>query len=250
MNGSVPKTEHYTARLAGRELVWAFRFPETKRFLKKWISGSAEERKDAVHVSDEEFADWAGYGNTIDGFAEFCLLCQQTSEALLPAGRCVIHAAAVRFRDRAFLIAAGSGVGKSTQVRTLMELYPEEVTIINGDKPILECRENGDVIVHSSPWNGKEGWCGAEAAPLAGIFVLRRGEKNDLMPLTPQAAAPHIYLSIFQSWHNEDIMRRVGDLADKILSSSPVWLLTNKGVPDSTRLMYDIMKREAVKYGI
>ncbi len=243
MSRIVPETVLIrSTNLAGVSLSWAFHFPETEHYLRKWIVGSSEDTDGAIRVSDTEFSDWASFGNTIDAFAEFCLLCQQTSEALLRKDRCVIHAGAVRFRDKAFLIAGGSGVGKSTQIRTIMELYPDEIAVINGDKPVLEAKEDGTTIVHPSPWNGKEGWHGAEAAPLGGIFLLRRGEANSIEPIAPQAAAAFLYQQIFQSYSSEEMIRLAGALEERILKSAPVWLFTNQDVPDSTRLLMNTMK--------
>ena len=252
MNIINPQTEHlYTASLAGVSLTWAFRFEDTAKYLRKWISGPQEAPEDVckvVRVSDQELKDWESFGNTIDAFAEFCLLCQQTSEALLPMDRCVIHAGAVRFRDRAYLISGGSGVGKSTQIRTLQELYSGEVSVINGDKPVLQAEENGTIIVHPSPWNGKEGWHGAEAAPLAGIFLMRRGAENDVRPAEIGFAAPFLYQQIFQSFTSEDIIKLAGAFEDKMLKNVPAYHFTNKEVPESTRLLMDTM--EALSHGI
>lgn len=237
------QTNHlYCASLAGVPLIWAFHFPETERYLRKWITGPSEESSNAIQVSEEELSDWASFGNKVDAFAEFCLLCQQTSEALLRHGCCVIHAGAICFQNRAWLIAGGSGVGKSTQIKTLLDLYPDDVTVINGDKPVLECREDGTIIVHPSPWNGKEGWHGAETAPLGGIFLMRRGEENKVESIDPGAAAPFLYLQIFQSFTSKETIRLAGNMEEKILTSVPVWLFTNQDVPESTRLLMNTMK--------
>ena len=239
----------YTAALAGQSLSYAFHFPETARYLRRYLTGEASApAEDAVRVSEWEFADWASVGNTIDDFAEFCLLCQQTSQRLLASDRCVFHAAAVRFRDRAWLIAAGSGVGKSTQCRNLMELDPEGITIINGDKPILEATADG-VIVHPSPWNGKEGWHGAEAAPLAGLILLRRGDENAIRSLEPEEAVFRAFSSVFQSWQNEASLRLAAKMTEKIVRAAPIWMLTSAVIPDSTLLLYEIMQQEGEQHG-
>lgn len=251
MSESRKTVEHlFQAELGGVPLIWGFRFAETERYLRKWISGSvgdsseylSENAAGNVRVSEREFQDWASYGNRIDAFAEFCLLCQQTSEALLRYDRCVFHAGAIRYKDKACLIAGGSGVGKSTQIRTLMELFPGEISVINGDKPVLEYALDGTIIVHPSPWNGKEGWQGAEKAPLAGIFYLERGAENRIQRFDMKAAAPLLYLQIFQPFTSKETMHLAGALEEKILKSVPVWRFTNKDVPESTRLLMETMK--------
>lgn len=240
----------YPVNLAGMQLTWTFRFSETAGYLRPWLGEPLDVvPEDAIRVTDEDFSAWNGLGISYSAVGEADLICQPTSEHWMPDG-CVFHAAAIRFRDRAFLIAAGSGVGKSTQVRTLQELYPGESGIISGDKPILRCREDGSVMVHPSPWNGKEGWRGADAAPLGGIFLLRRGEENSIEPISPAQASARVFLQIFQSYRSGESIRRAGEVTEKILKSAPTWLMTNKGVPDSTRLMYQTMIQEVTQHGI
>lgn len=239
----------FPVELAGKSMTWAFRFPQTAGYLRPWLGAPLDDvPPDALRVTDEDFAAWDGRGISCSAVGEADLICIPASEALMPDG-CVFHAAAIRFMNHAFLIAAGSGVGKSTQVKTLRELYLSEVGVISGDKPILRCREDGSIVVHPSPWNGKEGWRGADAAPLGGIFLLRRGEKNAMEPLSPAQASAWVFMQIFQSYRDGDSIHRAGETAERILRSAPVWMMTNKGVPDSTRLMYETMLQEVTGNG-
>lgn len=123
-----------------------------------------------------------------------------------------------------------------------MKLCPGETGIINGDKPVLECSTDGTVMVHPSPWTGKEGWAGAEAAPLAGIVLLRRGKENSMVPARTTVAACGIFKSIFQSFENDQMIQNAAALAEKIIKSAPVWMLTSRDVPDSTKLLINTMK--------
>ena len=193
-------------------------------------------------VSDQQFEDWIRSGNQRDAYGEFCLLCMPVSEALLKYKRCLFHAAAISYKGKAWLIAAGSGTGKSTQCRNLLEMCPGEVSVINGDKPVIEVREDGKVIVHPSPWNGKEGWHGAPAAPLAGIVLLRRGLENSLVSITKEEAAIRVFLSVFQDYTDEEAIRMAAAMAEKMVNSSPIWLMTTHTVPDSTKLLYECIK--------
>jgi len=44
---------------------------------------------------------------------------------------------------RAWLLAGPSGVGKSTQIKSLQSLEPGAFGVICGDRPVLELREDG-----------------------------------------------------------------------------------------------------------
>ena len=229
----------YYGRIAETKVNWKFRFPETEHYLRKYVTDrTAEESEDTIAVSDQEYSDWESFGNTIDAFAEFCLLCEQTSEFLLLKDRCIIHAVALAMGGYSWLIAAGSGVGKSTLCRTLVEKYPQDIQVINGDKPALECAEKQRVIVHPSPWNGKEGWQGAQKAPLAGIFLLRRSDKTEIEAASESEAAVRLYLSIFQSFSDEAVIRASGKMTEALLKAVPVWNLLSNHPSNAAELIY------------
>ena len=75
--------------------------------------------------------------------AEADALIPVISDWLLPKG-CVFHSAAFWWRGKAYLLTGPSGIGKSTQLRNWMDLYPKETELINGDKPILCFDDNTD----------------------------------------------------------------------------------------------------------
>ena len=228
----------YSLELAGVPLTGGFRYEKTADYLGDAVTGPAA-GGEPLTVGDWEWSIWPQTGKPVDAFAEYSLFVYGASTALLAHDRCAIHAAAVRWRDRAWLIAAEPGVGKSTQVRTLQELHPGEFSVICGDKPILERREDGSILVHPSPWNGKEGWHGAEAAPLGGVVRLLRGEENGIEPFPVKDAAWPLYSFLIHTGETEENIRGAAAIADAVLSSVPAWRMTTHQVPDSTRLLYE-----------
>ncbi len=237
--------EVYRLTLAGVTIDCRFEFADTPRCFGGYVSGPYPEGECAVALSE---ACRRGFLEE-NAFNEYSTFALAVSDRLLTQGRCVMHAAAFRFRNRAYLICAPSGVGKSTQMKTLTELYPGEFSVISGDRPVLEATENG-IIVHPSPWNGKEGWCGAGKAKLAAIILLKRGEQSDLQMLKPRSCAARIYSSIFNSAEDEESIRRTAAFAELLLKQTPVWEFINGGVPNSTRLLYEKVLREAEDYGV
>ncbi|MBO4562906.1 MAG: hypothetical protein J5772_04760 [Clostridia bacterium] len=230
-----------TIDLAGIPLRCHFSSEESIRFFSAYEAAKGAVPYADVTVPDEAF-DYIrklGYGE--DEYAEAGLFTAYASDALLDTGRCIIHAVAVRKGDRAWLISARSGVGKSTQVRVLNELFPGEFSIICGDRPILQLLDDGRVLVHPSPWNGKEAWMGADAAPLEGIICLARGEENRVDPLKPRDAVIPIFDSLIQSGSSEDHIRMAASFENELLSRVPVWKMVNRGVPDSTALLYSTL---------
>ena len=238
-------TNNPVVSLSGIKIRCNLQFQDTSGHLHSIIQDGCDAGAEACEeaaVSEIQFADWMSVGNQKDAYGEFCLLCMPISEALLKHGRCLFHAAAVFYKGRAWLIAAGSGMGKSTQCRNLVTMYPDEFTVINGDKPVIEAREDRSVMVYPSPWNGKEGWHGAPAAPLAGIVLLRRGLDNSLVAITKEEAAIRVFLSVFQDYTDEEAIKMAAAMAEKMVNSSPIWLMTTHTVPDSTKLLYECIK--------
>ena len=97
-------------------------------------------------------------------------------------------------------------------------------------------------MVHPSPWNGKENWHGAEAAPLAGIIFLKQGKENTIQTLTAQEAVVGALSSVFHSYETEEVVKKAAKLTTALLKNTPLWLLTNKGDLESSTLLLDTLK--------
>lgn len=235
----------YHAHLAGGiGIDFAFEFEDTCRYLEAYLTkDTVLPNKNCIYVGESEYADWKALGNTTrNAYAEYSLLSMRTSEMLMPHRCMVFHAVALRWHDRAWLISAPPGIGKSTQFRNLHELHPDEMGIICGDRPIIEMRDDGSVFVHPSPWNGKERWHGADGAPLAGIIYLKHGE-NKIEPITPKEVAGQTYFSCFQLFESTETLHRVAQLTNHLLKAVPLWELTNRGDHASSELIYHVMKQ-------
>ena len=297
------KNDQIFVTLANITLSCRLRYPETAGYFQKPGPDASCVGTGSVCLSDDDWDFFLHDGAMDAPHTEYSLLTAPLSDALMEFDRFIFHAVALRWRDRAWLIAAPSGVGKSTQARALQQLRPGEFSVISGDRPILEfcpatpaprpserseesvssvpfhrnserseesvppssrhserseesaspvpersapvaahsVRHSADqsILVHPSPWNGKENWHGAEAAPLAGLILLSRGPENRLTALTDREAALTMYQHFLQSaWEPENI-RRVAALETRLLRAVPIWLLESDQVPDSTRLLLD-----------
>lgn len=180
-----------------------------------------------------------------DPYIHYMELCTRVSDALLPYGRAVFHGAAFLWRGRAWLLTAPSGTGKSTQCALWKWLYGSDMRMLNGDKPILEARGDS-VIVHPSPWKGKEGWGGMRSAALGGIVLLRQSPDNRIRRLSAAEAACAVYEQFLFGGRNTDDVRTVARLEDAMLRAVPVWLLENRGDEDSARLCHDTLMEVTV----
>ena len=114
--------------------------------------------------------------------------------------------------------------------------------MICGDRPVLRIMNDG-IIVYPSPWNGKEGWHGAEAAPLEGIICLERGEDNRVEPLKNREAVILVYNAIIQTAITEENVLRTAELETQILKNYRVYRLISRDVPQSSELLFDRLFR-------
>ena len=264
--------------LAGLTFSCALRFPESAVFPPPDLN-APKAGDDAVCLSQEDWDYYCGLGSVPSAQSEFSLLTAPFSDALMDFDRLILHGVALRWRDKAWLICGISGVGKSTQARCLQTLRPGEFSVICGDRPILEFRHyerseaesknsspvchiesskesappvaahsvrhdfvmtgKDEIIVHPSPWNGKENWHGADAAPLAGVILLERGEENRLDVMTEREAAVSIYIQVIQTTALEKRICQSAALITRLLKTVPVWRLTTHQVPDSTKLLLE-----------
>lgn len=71
-------------------------------------------------------------------YVEHMELCTRACDALLPFERAIFHGVAFIWRGQAWLLTALSGTGKTTHYIQWKRQYGGEISIINGDKPVLD----------------------------------------------------------------------------------------------------------------
>ncbi len=235
--------------LAGIPISLHIQYKEAYSFFKFYESRmepSYRKCESPVKVDESDWKSLIEHGFVRGGKVEASYLSACCSDALMEYDRCIIHAAAFRDNDGAWLITAPPGVGKSTQVKTLRELYPNRYSVICGDRPVVWA--HGDhVTVYPSPWNGKEGWGGASAAQLKGIICLHRGNENCIRRIIPRKAIVPIYQAVIQTTKDRQKVECSTEIVESILSSVPIWDFTNRDIPESTVLLYEKVLKENIR---
>lgn len=102
-----------------------------------------------------------------------------------------LHSVALEYRKKVYLFVAPPGTGKSTHAALWKKQLGDRVRILNGDKPLLRWKQN-KILVYGNPWQGKEGWGENASGILAGIYFLRRGDRNYVQPITPDEAVAEL----------------------------------------------------------
>lgn len=242
--GFVMEKYYGTLILAGCPVNIMFHFWQNMEHCGKFLARTIGK---GSFVSAEEYEKEAYYHTFPDrewdidaeNKAMICL----ASDALLPYNRMIFHSVAFFYNGQAFLMTAPSGVGKSTQYKNLKELYGDDVQIMSGDNPVLHFLENG-IMVHPSPWNGKENYGSMLVAPLGGIVCLKQAGFNRISKLTSNEAVVPIFHGMNTYSRNETLVRKLLKLEEKLITSVPVYQLENKGNLESSALLMETIRKE------
>ena len=132
------------------------------------ITMTKEDLENEKHINE----DGKVYANE-----EISALYRKIADIFVEEDILVMHGSSFKVDNNAFIVTARSGVGKSTHVRLLKQYIGDELEYINDDKPLLEIKDD-DVLIHSSPWNGKERRGNDISSSLKAIIFLNRGIDN------------------------------------------------------------------------
>lgn len=166
--------------------------------------------------------------NTPAYYVEFTELCPTISSAITVFDRIVFHAVSFIWKDLAWLVTAPSGTGKSTHYCLWKLLCPDEIQIINGDKPIVYI-ENDEAFVTTSPWTGKENMSQRLTAKLGGIIILEQSDSNEITRLTVHKSAGKVFSQFLFDCNTEWEAKTACRIAEKMLKT-PVWLLKTAAI--------------------
>ena len=217
--------------LADLPVTYRFLYPETAEKYRFFITEEAAGQPDA-ETKEEDFSIWeASYreeaGRTE---AEFRIMVLILSEYMLSHRRCVCHAVAVRWKGLVWLFSAWSGTGKTTLYRNWKKYLGDEAEILSRDMPFLECRDDGSVRVHVSPWNGKEGYHGEGSGKLGGILFLKQGQENRMEHMMSREAILPVFRMILVPLRSPETAHLTALMTERILKSRiPIWSFENTG---------------------
>ena len=96
----------------------------------------------------------------------------------------MLHSSCIMYKGKAYMFTAHSGTGKSTHTGLWKQVFGDEVTYINDDKPLLR-KIDGIWTAFGNPWSGKTDLNTNCSAPVGAIVFLNRGEKNTIRKLQP-----------------------------------------------------------------
>ena len=84
------------------------------------------------------------YNSKLESLAVHRIIC----EKLLDYNTFMIHGAAISVNGKGVLFCGKSGTGKTTHMYNWLDNCPD-VSVINGDKPVLACRQDGSAVLEA-----------------------------------------------------------------------------------------------------
>ena len=231
----------FEVNYAGIPVRYQFRNGRTAPYFARGIHLSESETFD-IRMNDEEFAFFRNIHpeDTPDEYVEYKGLIYLTSRWLLSKQCCIFHATSFYWKDKAWLLTGKSGVGKTTQYMNWNRVFPNEISMISGDMPVLDFR--GDCIfVHPSPWNGKEGIYGTVSAELGGIVILKQADYNTVENTETKYGIQTLYRQYAIYPENEKEIHSIAALVQRMMEEIPVWICANNGSEESTCLLRDTL---------
>ena len=159
------------------------------------------------------------------------------AQKLLDFDGTFLHSSAIVLNGKAYLFSAPSGTGKSTHTEKWCRLYGARY--LNDDKPALRCVD-GVWMAYGTPWSGKYDLSSNEGVPIGGVAVLRRGEENSIVPLSPAQALPWVMGQSSYRLDREDMDKQLA-LLDRFLRQVPIWQLCCRNEDAAAQVSHDAM---------
>lgn len=155
------------------------------------------------------------------GSAELSCLYRMIVDKLALEDIILFHCSSFAYKEGAYCVSAHSGVGKSTHVGLLRQVYGDEISYINDDKPLLRFDSNG-IYVYGTPWDGKERRSSNVNYPLKGIAFLSRSETNSIKEMDKKKAYQLILEQVYLPRSKQSLMR-VLPLIDRLIREIDVY---------------------------
>lgn len=215
----------------------------TREMCSGYLADAHETADFAVSASEDAIEqEMRIYPKADRGYIENICLYREICKKIVMHKAMLIHSAAIAVDGKAYLFSANSGTGKTTHVNLWLEKFGSRAEVINGDKPIVR-EKDGRLMVYGTPWCGKEGINNNISAPLAGICILKRGEKNSIARITRLEALSELMGQTIKPDEPSGTMK-VLDTLDKIIMEIPVYRLFCNMDPEAADVAYNGMSAE------
>ena len=239
----IPGATAFRMRLAETVVAVECVFDSTRLYCRDYLVGEEVPAQATVRITLEEIRRegeqipmrQAGRRGSLP-YLEVLVLCRRMAQLLPRFDAMLFHGSALAVEGQGVLFTAKSGTGKSTHTALWRQVYGEQVTMVNDDKPFLQIRETG-VQVYGSPWQGKHRLGNNLAVPVKAICILCRGEENSIQPLTPREALPMLMQQTFQPTEPAELLRKM-QMVDQLSRQVQLYRLTCNMDPEAAQVAW------------
>jgi len=142
-------------------------------------------------------------------------------------GGFLLHSASAIRNGRAFLFAGVSEAGKTT----ISRLAPPDATLLTDEISYVR-KESQGYFAYGTPFTGELAKLGENVcAPVAGLYLLAKGDENRIDPIAPAEAARSLLANLLFFAEDETLVQGIFHSAFEFVSHVPVSRLTF--IPDS-----------------
>lgn len=159
-------------------------------------------------------------------------------------GNMMIHAAAVRLNRDGILFCGMHAAGKSTQANLWQRYLGAEP--LNFDQPCILASQT-PILVHGSPWSGKEQLFLNESAPLKAIVFVEKSAENKAIPVSRGEAFSLLYLNNYLLPLTEQMEEQYYAVIQKIVQSVPVYRLHCTISEEAVQCLYEAIYHQPYK---
>ncbi|MSR78113.1 MAG: hypothetical protein EXS63_07830 [Candidatus Omnitrophica bacterium] len=135
----------------------------------------------------------------------------------------LMHASSVRDGDCAYVFTGPSGNGKTT-ISQIWAVQEGDISVLNDERTIIRKTSQG-WMVYGTPWPGDGFLVGSGGAPLAGIFLIRHGEKNEAIKAPKPILFQELFGQTFANFWDAEILSRISSVCENLIEEVPVYQL-------------------------
>ena len=225
-------------------------YEETKQFCKDYLLEDVPNNMDMeVNVTTEdilrerEILEKSSEERCSDKYLEKLVVLRKIARQLSRFQTVFFHGSAIAVDGEVYLFTAPSGTGKSTHTRMWRKHFGERAVMVNDDKPFLQMKEDGRIMVYGTPWDGKHRLSKNIGLPLKGICILSQAEENRIRPVSPEDGFKRIYLQTYHVKKDTRNMKATLDVIEGMLRF-PLWHLECNISEEAAKLSYETMSEK------
>ena len=128
-----------------------------------------------------------------------------------------MHASAVDFNGKGYILPGKSGAGKSTISRNFVS---KNRGVLSDDRVAIR-KIGGSFRVFGTPWSGDAEIAENRSLPLRGIFFIRQSDEIVIKELTPSEAAERLMPVTSIPWYDEEVMSNILSFCEDLVLHIP-----------------------------